>query len=287
MKTKEELTYKAFIAAIKERRNAGIDPATPICAFDVVYQIGVETCFQNLSSMEGLYYNNGKPLILISSCRPRGRMAFNCAHEYAHHIFGHGDRVDEVMEDKSRKTWDPEEFIADCFAGFFLMPKSTVCKAFTSRGWSPSKFTPEQAFIISNYIGVGYRTLLTHMHYSLKILDDKSFESMNKVTPKDLKTKILGFDHPADTVILDKHWGNRSVDIFIGDLLVVPEKTRFEGNHLQFISKGNYGLIYQATSQGIDRAHHEDFLWASYIRVTRKYYEGLVQYRHLPEVEHE
>ena len=135
MDSKIELARKAYTVAIQERKRAGIGLTSAICVFDLIHKAGVEVRFQNISSMEGLYYNDGKPLILISSCRPRGRVAFNCAHEYGHHIFNHGARIDEVIDSTSKKTWEPDEFLADCFAGFFLMPKIAISKAFAVRGW--------------------------------------------------------------------------------------------------------------------------------------------------------
>ena len=107
MSTRIELARKAYTAAIQERRRAKIDPASPICVFDFIYNFNIEVRFQNISSLEGLYYNDGNPLILVSSCRPRGRMAFNCAHEYGHHIFDHGNRVDEVLDSASTQIIFP------------------------------------------------------------------------------------------------------------------------------------------------------------------------------------
>ena len=192
MSTKIELARKAYTVAIKERKRAGIGLTSPICVFDLIHQAGIEVRFQNISSMEGLYYNDGKPLILISSCRPRGRVAFNCAHEYGHHVFGHGDRIDEVIDSTSKKQWEPDEFLADCFAGFFLMPKIAISKAFAVRGWNVAECTSDQAFVISGYMGVGYKSLLTHMYYSLKSISYEHFNQLNSFSPKALKSSFTG-----------------------------------------------------------------------------------------------
>jgi len=286
MSTRTELARKAYTAAIQERRRARIGPASPICVFDFIYHFNIEVRFQNIPSMEGLYYNDGNPLILVSSCRPRGRMAFNCAHEYGHHIFDHGSRVDEVLDSASKKQWEPDEFLADCFAGFLLMPKLAVCKAFTARGWKISECTPEQAFAISGYMGVGYQSLLTHMHRSLKIISSSHFEQLNNLSPKMLKSKLAGFEHTGEAILLDKYWGEKPVDICVGDILIVPPQTVIEQTCMQLVKTETNGSIYRAISQGIDRAQNEAEKWASHIRISRVHFEGLVQYRHFPETDH-
>lgn len=287
MSLREELARKAYSTAISERRRAEIGPASSICIFDLIYKFGIEVRLQNISSMEGLYYNDGNPLILVSSCRPRGRMAYNCAHEYGHHVFGHGSRVDEVLDSSSKKKWDKDEFLAECFAGFLLMPKLAVCKAFTVRGWKFNECTPEQAFAVSGYMGVGYKSLLTHMHRSLRIISSSHFKLLNKISTKKLKTRLIGFEHTGEVILSDKYWGEKPVDICVGDILILPPQTITDETCLQLVEAKPDKLIYRATSQGIDRAQNELEDWASHVRVSRVHFEGLVQYRHFPEVDNE
>lgn len=287
MTRKVELARKAYKSAIQERRNAGINPASSICVFDLIYEQGIEVRFQNISSMEGLYYNDGKPLILVSSCRPRGRVAFTCAHEYGHHVFGHGNRVDEVLDSKSEKKWEPDEFLADCFAGFLLMPKLAICKAFSSRGWDIKHCTPEQVFVISGYMGTGYHSLLTHMYYSLKIMSHPQFEMLTSVTPKSLKSKLTGLEHTGEVIVFDRYWGQKAIDLCMGDILIAPKKSVIEGACVELVDTCPSGLVYKAVAQGLDRVQDETGEVASHIRVSRPFFEGLVQYRHFPEVDSE
>ena len=287
MTIKLELAREAYKTAIQERRNVGINPATSICIFDFIYEKGIEVRFENISSMEGLYYNDGKPLILVSSCRPRGRVAFNCAHEYGHHVFGHGNIIDEVLDSTLKKKWEPEEFLADCFAGFLLMPKLAICKAFSVRCWDIKQCTPEQIFIISGYMGTGYNTLLTHMFYSLNILSKYQFETLSNIPPKSIKSKITGYEQAGELIIFDSKWEQKPVDLCIGDILIVPSNSTIEGTCIEYIDTCPTGLIYRAFAQGLDRVYDEKEGWASHIRVSRPFFEGLIQYRHFPEVDSE
>jgi Zn-dependent peptidase ImmA (M78 family) len=235
--------------------------------------------------MEGLYYDDGKPLILISSCRPRGRRAFTCAHEYGHHVFGHGSRIDEVLDSDSEKNWDPDEFLADCFAGFFLMPKLAICKAFSSRGWDINHCTAEQVFVISGYVGTGYVSLLTHMCYSLGLISHHQFKLLKNVTPKSIKSKLAGFEHTGELIVFDRSWEHKPIDLCVGDILIAPDKLVTDGTCVQYVGTCSRGTVYRASSQGLDRIQDEQGELASHIRVSRLFFEGLAQYRHFPEVD--
>jgi Zn-dependent peptidase ImmA (M78 family) len=70
-------------------------------------QEGVEVRFSALPSAEGIY-SPGKPVIVVSSLRPAGRQAYTGAHELGHHIYGHGEQFDELVEDRGKsRRWDP------------------------------------------------------------------------------------------------------------------------------------------------------------------------------------
>jgi Zn-dependent peptidase ImmA (M78 family) len=218
MVDRTNLARQAYAKAIQERRNSNVSPASPICAFDLISKKGIEIRFQNISSMEGLYCNDGKPLIFVSSCRPRGRIAYNCAHEYGHHVFGHGNQIDEVLEDAHKKQWEPEEFLADCFAGFLLMPKIAVSKAFSERGWDTKQCTSEQVFVVSGYMGVGYGALLSHMCYSLHLITRQQYDTLNSIAPKSIKEEFYGDAHTSDLIFADTCWQNKPIDLCVGDV---------------------------------------------------------------------
>lgn len=102
-----------------------------------------------------------------------------------------------------------------------------------------------------------------------------------------LKSKLAGFEHTGEAILLDKYWDEKPVDICVGDILIVPPQTIIDETCIQLVKTEASGSIYRAVSQGIDRAQNEAESWASHIRVSRVHFEGLVQYRHFPEVDHE
>ena len=164
------LAREALDASLDFRGRAGCDLGTPINVFDLCAALTpqVRVLFTDYS-MEGCYLRSDRPLIKVSALRPIGRRAFNCAHELGHHAFGHGSRIDELQADDEQGTSnDPEEFLANAFAGFLLMPKIAVRGAFTRRGWKAVDAQAPQVFTVACHFGVGYETLVSHLAYGLQ-----------------------------------------------------------------------------------------------------------------------
>ncbi|MCD4823780.1 MAG: ImmA/IrrE family metallo-endopeptidase [Phycisphaerae bacterium] len=288
MSIKVDLARTAYQAAIQERTRAGVSPSDTVCVVDLVQKRDVEVRFYDIPSMEGMYYHDGdsRPLILVSSCRPRGRRAFNCAHEYGHHVFNHGNRVDEVIN-STQKAWDKDEFLADCFAGYLLMPKLAVSRLFTERGWKPDTCTPEQIFTVAGQLGVGYESLLIHMTQALKILSLTRCKDLRTVTPKQIKQNLIGFDNTGEVVTVDEFWIHKPVDLCVGDLIVLPTGTMVEGSNLRPLAQNRENCIFEAAFPGLARAYSKITNWATHIRIAKIKFEGLAKYRHFPEIDNE
>lgn len=98
-------------------------------------------------------YQRGTPQrIHLSSLRPLARRAFNCAHELGHHLLGHGSSIDELRENQLVRPWDvPDEYSADTFAAYALMPTLGLRNAFAKRGlkWieSPIRYRADDAIV--------------------------------------------------------------------------------------------------------------------------------------------
>ena len=75
-----------------------------------------------------------------------GRQAFTCAHELGHAFFNHGTRADLISDFERDRSDDPEEIIADAFAGHLLMPPHAVESEINRRAWKASNLTPVQVY---------------------------------------------------------------------------------------------------------------------------------------------
>jgi hypothetical protein len=237
--------------------------------------------------MEGIYVEGRPPRIILSSLRPPGRMVYTCAHELGHHVFGHGTHVDEQIENGPSQGVNPdEEYLAECFGGFLLMPKLAVSYGFAQRRWDSTHCNPEQVYVVATWLGVGYKTLVTHMAGSLGLLPWSRAEELGKVSAKQLRKAILGEETQASVIVVDDPWCGRPIDVQIGDIVVFRSHVRFEGTSVMYLGDSRKGQLFRGAAPGITRCWNETTQWAQFIRVSRKDYVGQSRYRHLEEPTH-
>ena len=274
--------------SIDVRRQTGFDLKSPICIYGLCDQLNVGVRFVEISSMEGMYCKEEKPVILLSGLRPFPRRTFTCAHELGHHIFGHGLRVDELIEDsENSQAFNPDEFLVNSFAAFLLMPTLGLRKAFVDRGWKVACATPIQIFTIACNFGVGYETLINHMTYALKMIDRTQASSLLKVKPKTIRQQILGYPSFEPLIIADEHWSIRTIDAEVGSQLLLPSTAEAANPTINFQEDRPNGRLFRANRPGIVRVYCRNTSWAVFVRVSRHQFICLSQYRHLEEPEDE
>jgi len=103
MTSNRQIILSAAGVALRVRQDVGIPPTDAVCAFDLAERLGLEVWFQDVPSMEAVYVRQPAPTIVVTSLRPAGRRAFNCAHELGHHVFGHEAQLD-VLPEEERAT---------------------------------------------------------------------------------------------------------------------------------------------------------------------------------------
>ena len=247
---KQTLARQAMCKSIDVRRQTGFDLKSPLCIYGLCDQLNVAVRFVEISSMEGMYCKEEKPVILLSGLRPFPRRTFTCAHELGHHIFGHGLRVDELIEDSEKsQAFNPDEFLVNSFAGFLLMPTLGLRKAFVDRGWKVACATPIQIFTIACNFGVGYETLINHMTYPLKMIDRTQASSLLKVKPKTIRQQILGYPSSEPLIIADEHWSIRTIDAEAGSQLLLPSTAEAANPTITFQEDRPNGRLFREPSR--------------------------------------
>ncbi len=284
---RQVLAQTAMHKSIYVRNQAGLALNNPICIYDLCDKLKVKVRFVDIS-MEGMYLKGEEPEIFLSALRPLPRRNFTCTHELGHHIFEHGSTFDELIEDSDNpKTFNPEEFLVDSFAGFLLMPILAVRKAFVSRGWDVASATPIQIFTIASSFGVGYKTLVEHMTYTLKMLGRSQAALLLKSTPKAIRQEMLGYASPDPLIVGDAHWSLPTLDAEVGSWLLLPSMAEATNDTIFIQEDRPKGRLFRANRPGIVRVYCPNNKWAVFIRVSRYQFVGLSKYRHLEEVEDE
>ena len=281
MLNRKDLAREALAAAL-EIRKAKENFLNPICIYDLVEELKIEVRFADIPSLEGMYSCAPRPAIIIGSERPTGRRVYTCGHELGHHVFGHGTRVDDLRSEGSETSgFEPEEFLAQTFAGFLLMPKLAVCNAFKVRDWKPALASPEQVYRISNLFGVTYTALIQQMNM-MELLSRQQSEKLMGVQLKDIRSAFIS-DPKRQLLMVDIFWRGRAIDLEVGDLILTPVKAVGEGGCLSKIGQTEQGGLYEAVQPGRGRLFDSTTDWASYIRVSRQFYVGRSIYRHFEE----
>lgn len=284
---RQVLAQRAMHKAIEVRTQLGFTLNSPICIYDLCDKLKVKVRFVDIN-MEGMYIKGEEPTILLSSLRPLSRRNFTCAHELGHHIFEHGSTVDELQEGLDDfKTFSPDEFLVDIFAGFLFMPPLAVRKAFVSRGWNSASATPLQFFTIACSFGVGYETLIKHMAYTLKMISHSQATLLLKSSPKAIRKDILRKTSTDPLIIADLQWSLSILDAEVGSNLLLPSMAESAKDTITIQEELPLGRLFRANRPGLVRVYCPDSNWAIFVRISRYQFVGLSKYRHLEDAENE
>lgn len=277
------LTRRAMRAAARVRIQSGNSQTSPICIYEVCRSLGIIVRFCHVD-MEGMYQAGRQPRIHLSAYRPLPRRTYNCAHELGHHFFGHSTTIDELLAEKaSAASQSPEEFLADVFAAFVLMPPMGLRRAFCNRGWVAETASEEQLYTVSSDFGVGYSTLITHMSLNTSLLSSSRARVLRRTSPKQVKSRFLGTAHAGHLVVADEWSSSPVIDVEVDTLLLLPLGTSFMSAKLISVRSLRRGELFRAACPGIVRVSAAESDWAAFVRIARSQYVGLAEYRHLED----
>lgn len=276
------LARLALRGALETRRSGHVPKDAPICLFDLAERLKLEVRFCAGGSFEGMYAK-GSNVILVPSLRPPGRQAFTGAHEMGHWYFGHGSRIDELPEFAPDERNDPEEWVANLFAAYLLMPSWAVDSSFKRRRLDPKTCSAVELYAVACELGVGYETLIQHLRWSLRLITSARAVELANVTPKAIREQLLGKVATKHLVVSDTAWAAGNIDLQVGHTALLPPGTVLEGGDISVLGDLPTGRLVQARKPGIARAFLEGRDWAKFIRVSRADFEGRSLYRHLED----
>lgn len=278
------LVVRGMQASIAARTKAGADLQSPICVYGLCEAHEVIVRFNDIN-MEGMYDRVPKPRIHVSVLRPMARRAFTCAHELGHHVFGHGSTIDELRDDQAKSSDRPQnEILADAFAAFTLMPTLGLREAFTKRGLDPNRATAADMYAIACNFGVGQATLVNHLAYAIGMINPVQRAQLGRITPKMIRTELLGEIVPEPLTVADQHWNSPTLDMEQGALALLPTGVVVDTAMLMPERDLAAGRLFRATRPGITRVVIPGTSWATYVRIARRQYVGLARFRHLEEM---
>lgn len=280
-KNRRKYVLHAVRKALEARINADIKSNVAINPFDYADIQNIPVRFVDIPSLEGMYVDD--PLqILIGSQRPITRQAFTCAHELGHHYYGHLKHIDQYIDSPEHAS-DDQEFVADCFASFFLMPKQTIERGLSVRGIDLKQAKPIELYNLACWLGVSFTALLNHLCLNLRIISNDMRERFGKIKRSDLRFEIAQVPLNHHLTVVDQHWTDRTIDVSVNEYVMIPDDVEFDGACLSRQLLIGSQVLYQSICPGIGNFISDARSWSNHIRVSRQNYAGLSKYRHLEE----
>ncbi|MBJ3785623.1 ImmA/IrrE family metallo-endopeptidase [Devosia sediminis] len=282
MTNRRSLLLEANEAAARLREAAGYDDLSPVDIYQVASDVGARVLFVDLS-MEGMFSQGTPPRILLSSLRPLARRNFTCAHELGHMVFDHGSTIDELYEDDRPESHQPNEIMANGFAAFMLMPTLGLRSAFARRFISAETASPAEILTIATEFGVGYETLINHLHFTLKDLSEPRKTLLLKSSPKAIREQLFGPSDAVSLALVDLKTSARNIDVEVGHAISLPAGASVAGNAINHVGEYPTFRLFSAVAPGIAKASFAGKIIN--IRVARYRFAGRAIYRHLEETD--
>jgi Zn-dependent peptidase ImmA (M78 family) len=252
----------------------------PVNVFDICTSMDLSVRFIDVS-MEGMYTireEGTHPTIILSNQRPLPRRSFTCAHELGHHVFKHGNRIDEFSDSEFSSNRE-EEIQVDTFAAALLIPSIGIQAEFVKRNLKMVEANSEHYYSVASSFGVGYSTLVMNCKIN-KLIGTTKEKELLRQTPTTLFKAITGLDDRATHFkIIDGFSLLPVIDIEVSNYIILPASAKIEGNHLQEYTRTTTGIVFVAKRPGVVRAVYANT--SSFIRIQNMNYVGLVENRHL------
>ena len=284
--TRRALVHAAMLESINVRSGAKAGLDGPLDVYALSERLGLRVRFVDIS-MEGFYKRGRPPQVLLSALRPLARRAYTCAHEIGHHVFKHGSTIDELVDNpEGSGATTAEEISAQTFAGFLLMPTLGMRKAFAQRGWDAAKATPAQLLTIASAYGVGYTTIVNHLAYVLGMMPPARARELVRIPLPQVRREVLGTATSAPLIVVDCHWTLPTIDVEVGMQVLLPKGASLEDDRLVLRADTSLGRLFEALKPGIVQVERREGE-SVFVRIARRQYVGLSQYRHLEETDDE
>jgi hypothetical protein len=263
--------------ALAARLRFGFALDSPCDVYELVCKYGLSLRFTKISSMDGLYLNDGLAgSINVSTLRPSGHQRFTAAHELGHFIFEHGAHLDEKIEKMASDS--AEEDLADAFARHLLMPKRAVTRGFTCLGTTPQRAGPEQYYAVASWLGVGYSTLIQHTRWTLQLIDRARLHQLILKTPQQIKrvqVPSVSWEGRKELWPLAPWWAGANIHLQKGDIV-----TGLKSPPVDYFDLGDACAIARSVGQFPAVLDGGGTLT---LNISETDYAGMYQYRYLQE----
>ncbi len=182
----------------------GIDLSQPIDIFTIIEQSQIWLMFQPAPRLYGAYLPVGSTVgIIINAHHPLGLQRFTAAHEFAHHVLGHGPVIDDeprvIPGHRLTATGALQERAAQAFAANFLMPLELVNTAMRRMDLPlrPEDMSALDVYQLALEVGVSYAAIVAQLQ-TLHKITAATAARLRRVPPQRIKEEIGGGTRPLN-----------------------------------------------------------------------------------------
>lgn len=170
------LTEKAALAF---RSDNGLNNADPIRLKSLLQKLNVITVFAPLSdnfSGMALKANTDNRFMLVNSNQSLGKQHFTICHEL-YHLFVQTDFTSQVCQTgKFDKKADKNEYNADVFASYLLLPTDGLLENISDKEIEKKKISSKTILYIEHFYSCSRRALLYRLR-NLQLISSAEYES--------------------------------------------------------------------------------------------------------------
>lgn len=192
---------QAMDAAAEAHEEYGIDTFARIDVFAVIIEAGIDLFFRPTGDVAGAYLpaaTFGATGIVINSDHPLALQRYSGGHEFGHHWYGHGAKVDyevELATRPERDRLDSEEMLAEAFASWFLMPPELV-ELMLERVGVERPRTPRDVYQLALRLGTSYQATCYHLP-SVQLFKSDSAHAWAQLTLRTIKEELTSLPRPG------------------------------------------------------------------------------------------
>jgi len=169
---------------------------------------------------------NDKRFLLINCNHTVGRQHFTMCHELYHLYYQVDFKSEKSNAGTFNKSGDPEEYRADIFASFLLLPTNGVLQLIPESERAKNKITLKTILSIEHYYSCSRNALLNRL-LNMKLIDREAFLVYNKDIIK--QATLYGFNtdlyQPGNEGMVIGDYGSLARELF--DLGIVSESSYF------------------------------------------------------------
>lgn len=214
------------------RQQNGLNPTEAIRIKSLLQKLNILTVYLPLSNdfsgmaVKLVSSESTKRFLLINCNHTIGRQHFTICHELYHLYYQIDFKSEKSNAGTFNKSGNPEEYKADIFASFLLLPTNGVLQLIPEKERVKNKITLKTILAIEHYYSCSRNALLNRL-YNMKLIDRGKIDENNKDIIKN--ATLYGYNtdlyQPGNEGMIIGDYGSLARELF--DLGIISESSYF------------------------------------------------------------